>query len=399
MRLGSTLALVAGSWATLSTIPAAAQELDFAGQVRPRYEFRDPTGAAGSADVLISMRTRASLRARLERGVSLFVQLQDVRLWGEERSTLADFSADHLDLHQGYLEIAFGKGDGRARVGRQEVSFGGQRLVGAVDWTQQGRSFDGARLTLADGRGDLDLLGVRISDADAPGSDADHDFFGVYGVLDEVLGGALDLYALHDRRRGGGDLDRSTLGFRAHGAAGGITYRFEASYQTGSEGELDLAAFMLGGRVGATFADGRASATLWYDHLSGDDDPGDDEIGVFNTLYATNHKFYGFADLFLDIPSHTGGLGLQDLALKTSYRARNDLDLRVDLHAFRLAEELANGEARLGEEIDLTAIYRHSEGLTVQGGLSYVVQGDALAAIGRLSENATFVYLMLNAGF
>lgn len=56
--------------------------------------------------------------------------------------------------------------------------------------------------------------------------------------------------------------------------------------------------------------------TLWYDHLSGDDDPSDGTVRVFDTLFATNHKFYGLADYFLNIPVQTVGRGLQDLALK-----------------------------------------------------------------------------------
>ena len=45
--------------------------------------------------------------------------------------------ANGLDLHQGYISLG-SQGDGLfGRFGRQEVNFGGQRLVGAVGWTQQ----------------------------------------------------------------------------------------------------------------------------------------------------------------------------------------------------------------------------------------------------------------------
>jgi hypothetical protein len=60
-------------------------------------------------------------------------------------NTLGDFSADNLDLHQGYVDIKrFNDSPFATHVGRQEVYLRGQRLVGAVGWTQQGRSF-GAR--------------------------------------------------------------------------------------------------------------------------------------------------------------------------------------------------------------------------------------------------------------
>ena len=34
-----------------------------------------------------------------------FAQIQDVRVWGEETNTLADFSADRFDLHQAWVEL------------------------------------------------------------------------------------------------------------------------------------------------------------------------------------------------------------------------------------------------------------------------------------------------------
>ena len=44
----------------------------------------------------------------------------------------------------------------------------------------------------------------------------------------------------------------------------------------------------------------------------------DKKYNVFNTLYATNHKYYGFMDYFIDIPRHTYGLGLIDIHAKAS---------------------------------------------------------------------------------
>ncbi|MBT4502356.1 MAG: alginate export family protein, partial [Gemmatimonadetes bacterium] len=107
----------------------SSAELRIGGQVRPRLEFRDPA-AGGQDDSFTSMRVRAQLQTTLERDVSVFVQWQDVRLWGEETNTLGDFSADSFDLHQGYVD--FGNVGGRSlsiRLGRQEISLGGQRLV------------------------------------------------------------------------------------------------------------------------------------------------------------------------------------------------------------------------------------------------------------------------------
>ncbi len=156
----------------LAGIPASggvAQEVTFGGQVRPRYEFRDTAGTG--SDGFTSMRVRAHVSATLERQVKVFVQIQDVRLWGEETSTLGDFQADNFDLHQGYVEVQQSPTEAlslRARIGRQEAAFGAERLIGPVGWTQQSRSFDGVRLSAHGGFGTVDVIGFRLAEATAP---------------------------------------------------------------------------------------------------------------------------------------------------------------------------------------------------------------------------------------
>jgi hypothetical protein len=144
--------------------------------------------------------------------------------------------------------------------------------------------------------------------------------------------------------------------------------------------------------------DGRAGVTLWYDYLSGDD-AATPETEVFHTLFATNHKFYGVADIFLDLPAHTGGAGLQDMAVKLSWRPTDAIGIGADLHSFRTAKQGSLSGSHFGEEIDLTVSHRYSDYLSATAGFSYVFQDDPLAEVGRLSENLKWFYLMLSASF
>ena len=114
----------------------AKKEIVWGGQIRPRYEFRDPF--ANNYDSFTSMRVRTQMVTSLDSDVDLMIQLQDVRLWGEEKNTLTDYSADKFDLHQGYVHLKkLGDGDHSLKIGRQIVALGGQRLIGAVEWTQK----------------------------------------------------------------------------------------------------------------------------------------------------------------------------------------------------------------------------------------------------------------------
>ena len=185
--------LVAGA-----SLPLHAQEVTLGGQVRPRFEYREPAGDGD--DGATSMRVRVNLSALLERNVRVFIQLQDVRFFGEETNTLGDFSADNLDLHQGYLELNHSGDAGFAlRVGRQEVNFGGQRLVGVVGWTQQARSFDGARGWYDWAKGSVHFFGFKTGEATSAAVSEDSEFSGAYAQFREVGGGNLELYGFFRR--------------------------------------------------------------------------------------------------------------------------------------------------------------------------------------------------------
>ncbi len=390
-RLLSSLILLAVG------LPLGAQEVRVHGQLRPRHELRDP--ASAGARQFTSMRVRAAIEAALEDDIRVYIELQAVRFWGEERNTLGDFNADNLDLHQGYVDIkSFTGSPFAARVGRQEVNLGGQRLVGAVGWTQQGRSFDGVRARINQSWGSLELMGYQTMDLVAPSVSDNATFWGAYGVIDAGAAGNLDLYAFHQAVDAGADTDQSSFGARFAGKTGAVSYRGEATVQTGTRVGNDVSAFMFGGRVGLDVGD-TGVLTLWYDYLSGDSDPADGDTKVFDTMFATNHKFYGFADMFLDIPTHTGGQGLQDLAVKGSYQITPEVSLGVDLHTFSLVAQRALASSHLGEEIDATLQYRYTQNLTFQGGFSWLLQDDAWADIGRLGEDMTWGYLMINVTF
>lgn len=403
--LRSTVMLL---FALAAASPAAAQDATIHGQLRPRMEGWTPAGADGGADAFTSMRTRIGIRGRLDRGVSVHFQLQDARVFGEEQGTLTDFHADGLDLHQGWVQLGAFDDAARGpalRVGRQEIALGGQRLVGNVDWTQQARSLDGARVRLRTAPGPIDVFGFTLADASAAGIDRDAVFAGFHAPLRIGSVERFELYGLFNGNGGepGDDGEaatrQATAGARVVGTARGLRYRGEGYWQFGRRGGREVGAFLAAARVGVPFADGRARVTLWYDHLSGDDRPGAGRVRAFETLLATNHKFYGHADLFLDIPAHTAGRGLRDLALKTSWRARPDLTLAMQLHEFRLADGGGLSTTRLGEEIDLTATRRYGGALRVEAGFSYVVRGDGFAEIGRPTGHVAGGYLMLDATF
>ena len=96
------------------------------------------------------LRTRLRLHAPVTTYASVVIQFQDSRVFGEESNTLTDGSANQMDLHQAYLRLTASVLGLSVTVtaGRQEVVLGSERLVGAVGWSNTGRSFDALRLFL-----------------------------------------------------------------------------------------------------------------------------------------------------------------------------------------------------------------------------------------------------------
>ena len=95
--------------------------------------------------------------------------------------------------------------------------------------------------------------------------------------------------------------------------------------------------------------------------LSGEDDPGDGKHKVFDTLYATNHKFYCYMDYFLNIPVHTLGSGLSDIHVKVAIKPSPDASLRLAYHTFLANEDytLSDGStsARFSTAVDLNFVF------------------------------------------
>lgn len=368
--------------AALAADEAAATEPVFNPmvQVRPRYEFstgRD--GSTGGESMAVSQRARLGITAKVPQ-LSARVMVQDVRVWGSETSTLLDFSADTFDLHEGWAqwrpadEVAI-------RVGRQELLAHEHRLLGNVDWTQQGRSFDAAKVELSGEKLSADL-GVAVLAEELPvvGGAAGLTTNGLMaflrGGIAPAEGAVVDVLAILDTDEAS-DRTRATGGLYAKGGSGILSGRVEAYGQVGSLGGLDIQAGMVGVRgTLAPEASFKPEITLWYDLLSGDGDATDGSLKAFDTLYATNHKFYGQLDLVAFVlGGAVDGQGLHDGALKLQGKPMEALTVNLDAHVFAAAAPVGE-DTLLGEEADLWLTGKVARMLTLSGGGAVFLYAD-----------------------
>ena len=123
-----------------------------------------------------------------------------------------------------------------------------------------------------------------------------------------------------------------------------------------------------------------------YEYVSGDPEPNDSDREAFNTLFATNHKFYGHMDYFLNMGPDLNDLGLQDIVAKVRAPIFDNTGLGADFHWFMTAQEDINsdpnarwnGSNNLGQEVDLWLKHQYNDYLNFQAGYSFFVPGGAM---------------------
>jgi hypothetical protein len=131
-------------------------QLTASGQLRTRTEFRDGAGTlklkGNKSSFFTSQRSRLSLNYKISH-VVFQTTLQDVRVWGQDASTISNADGNKLGLHEAWAEIEFAnKADSSFRhsavdyfavkIGRQELIYDDSRLLGNLDWLQQARRHD-----------------------------------------------------------------------------------------------------------------------------------------------------------------------------------------------------------------------------------------------------------------
>lgn len=294
--------------------------------------------------------TASRLRFNIEKtildDVTIFVQFQDSRVFGQEKGTLV--SLQNIDLHQGYVKVKnLFELPINLQVGRFKIFYGNKKLFGPNDWHNVGRSHDGFRLNFESKSFQIDgfltvhnnFLNYRAGAADNlqnynysnPPSDTGFNIYGLYSTFKLDDKNQLDFYGYFewDRRRPNGkdkNIERTTLGLGYTLAVTPFNFFIQTAYQTGSlyysplSKSLDISSFLFFSSVAYSFADFKIS--LNADITSGGNLEKDNKYKLFDNPYSTKHNFQGYMDFFTklsDINFPTGIFGLQDYFFRINY--------------------------------------------------------------------------------
>ena len=402
---------------------------DIGGELRLRYESKDSAGPYPNNDFIaqgkVNSNDELAQRLRIHLGYSplpwLTTYVEGRGSFEQEDLRNPSPDSDRADLQQAYVQF----GDVRrfplvATVGRQELIYGDQHMIGNGDWSNTARSFDAAKFHYENPNFWLDAFVGRLVvpyDNQLNKSNDYDTLYGLYGSSKTFIPWQETQFYLLLR-----DASSTAPNATAPGVPG-WDYALEAALQFGSivqsNVRRDQQAYAVFASGGYTFNNTWGSPRLGagYDFGSGDNNPNDGKNQTFDNLFSTNHRFYGTMDLFCE-------RNMQIPRLSASIKPNKQLSLSCDYLMFWLANtsdylypESGSGRkgngyglhpgynSYVGSEIDLVATYSLNPACELQLGGGHFFAGeyikqsvDSVAANGGTSD-ANWFYTQIRLRF
>jgi hypothetical protein len=406
MKIAMILVILAPLAAYAQTTPASlgvdgefTPWLQMRGEVRTRIEGFSGGGFTDSDDAYWLDRFRLNTIVRPTASVAFVVQVQDARAFNKSVGSQAAPFRDAVDLRMAYGEAG---SKYMLRIGRQELGFGEQRLIGHLAWVNTARSFDGVRGTWKGRLGQIDAFAASVVTIDARRFDKSGNgnlISGAYASLTSVPRQTIEPYFFWRQSRnvaaesgGSSPLHQATTGLRAAGKVPwALDYSGELAVQSGSVGIDTVAAWAGHGLLGKTLngVAGNPRAFVEYNYASGDQDPADGTRGTFDQLYPTGHDKLGLSDQVGWRNIHHARAGVEvKPALKWliagsyhSWWLANAGDALYSANGASVSRAVDGTAGRhVGQEIDGQLAYVYSPQLQIAAGYAHLLPGAFLRA-------------------
>jgi len=429
---------------TLCWLNSNAQ-LTLSGQFRFRPEFRDGQGAplpkTANPAFFISQRTRLNIGYQMYR-LKMGVAIQDVRVWGQDVSTINKTTTQNnngLMLHEAWAEIlltdtALINKSFSLKIGRQELVYDDQRLIGNLDWLQQGRQFDAALLKYETQSWNIHLAAAynqnqenssgTVYNSTPPGNyPASTNGAGMYKSLEflyigkKLKSGNASFLFFSDQFSKysidtlnstpvkiytSGTMARVTTGLFFTNVFHKIGITASGYFQFGESSSGKQISAGLGSLFAQYFFSKQFNAGVGVDYTSGGSHGNTNN--TFDPLYGTPHKFWGLMDYFY-AASPFGGGGLTDYYLKIKNKISDKAWLTADFHQFNSATSIntttINDKINFGQELDIICSYNITREINVQGGYGHfwstkLLTSPTVKNVPNANSNSNWAYVMIN---
>lgn len=376
-------------------------EFAISGQFRPRFEFRDgylrPLAKTEKPAAMIASRLRFNLDYSYSDRLTTRFSYQDISLWGQSGPVQGLSQSNHsFGIFEGWVDLKIYK-QWRVKIGKQTIALDDERLFGLSDWAPGARSHDalsvyyGAKrfkfssffafnqnyaalyqdnlnnpsgsLYSPEGAQPYKLMQTLWMEYKASEASKFSFLFANIGYQKATAAGE-SVPVRYLQTAGGNYFLNGTP------VSGSITgyYQFGKNIQ----GEK-TSAYLLSGKIRGRIHP-KLSGTLGADYLSGSSHDSDAETNhAFQTLFGTNHKFYGNMDYFFsgNVP---GTAGLLNTYLGGDYHPSTRMDLNLTGHLFYAASDFYANQSRasknLGQEIDLSILLKINSFSEISAGYS-----------------------------
>ncbi|WKK64623.1 alginate export family protein [Lutimonas zeaxanthinifaciens] len=385
---------------------AFSQELKMSAELKPRFEARHGFGTLASPEddpaLFVSQRTRLRFDFATEK-YQFLVDVQNVGVWGDV-STLSKSDKNGTSFHQAWGMYHFSP-KFAMKLGRQEISYDDQRILGAVDWAQQARSHDALLFKIKPGEKSQLDLGFALN-ANGETNFGEDYLVNQYKSLQYAwfhtnFSGNLGLSLLflnngmpYDKTENNNTKQKTTY---SQTIGGRVTYKKDrlsldgATYfQGGStpnaakDMTVDLSAYYLSANANFKLTD-IFNLGAGFELLSGNDQDGDaDKNNAFNPFYGTNHKFNGWMDYFY-VGNHANNVGLFDVYVPFGV-TKDKVGLKLIPHFFSangtiLKPGFEKADSYLGTEIDFQFSYKLVKDVMIIAGYSQMFATESMEII------------------
>jgi len=371
------------------------------GEFRERVEgFQNSGFTEGRDDGYALSRVRFNVTVTPNKYLSFQANVQDARVGGKTVGpTTAPFRGP-FDLRALFADVGTAKAPVAARLGRQELAFGEQRLLGHLAWVNTGRTWDAARGILRHKAFQVDVFAASLVRSLPDGFDKSGNgnrLVGAYATTAKLLPKATVepyVFVRHDENLRSelgpfGSIDQTTIGARTAGKLPlGLDYGVEMALQRGSLADDSINAWaghwqMRESLPGA----GAVKLTSEYNFATGDKSAIDGTRGTFDQLYPTGHDKLGLADQVGWRNTHHLREGFEFSPVKAT-------PISVNYQTWWLAEKTdglyaANGSriafvaggaasSHVGQEIDVQVTRALTPQLALAAGYAHMFAGDFL---------------------
>ena len=346
----------------------------------------------------------------------------DVKIVPQHSGVWGQSGKGSLNLYETWLQLKARNGL-FTRIGRQQLSYDNERIIGSDDWAMAASSHDVVKIG-------YEGHGHKAHGIFAFNQNAENTNGGTYYQNGSQPYKTMETLWYHY------DVPKTDLGisliFMNIGMQGeksenvndnqyqqflGVyalytpaQWLIEGSYyrQFGNnELGIPIKSWMASGKVEYTPIQ-QLKLTAGYDYMSGDEFyyvRKEDQAGLirhtkikgFSTVYGSHHQFYGAMDFFY-ITTYRDGFtpGLQNLYFGVTASPIKNLKINTFYHYFATTTKLKKWEKTLGHEFEITAAYQFMPDASISAGYSYMRGGDTMEALKCSSKDKRLQWAWLS---